>query len=388
MHVHISFKEALKAACLVGTPGPLWGRALPQNGTPTMITQADINAFVEASETGKYEEMSLVIARPFIEHRMMSAVLAVAGTDTGATLFGPAGARRRLSGLCMHSPALAPLTRPLACVRRHADLGEHVGQDDRGPLHVPHPVGDHQAAERDGAPRHHVRAPRPASLFLCAWQLTPVRSTGATATSPAATRPSSARARTARTRSTTSATRSTSASRWPTARTSTTRRCSPSRRSLTPRRRATRSSRSPTACCRGTRRTATRASSSRAARRAGCRRAARASRASTTVRHAAWSVPFPPSPRLFFTPRPLPVHRRGPARHLESRFYCGVDGQQLDLLPRPAPRLLAVERDVPGIGARARALRPRRAPGGAHATRLQSAQFAQFALLAHTPLFP
>ena len=29
-----------------------------------------------------------------------------------------------------------------------------------------------------------------------------------------------------------------------------------------------------------------------------------------------------------------------------------------------------------------------RASGGAHATRLQSAQFAQFALLAHTPLFP
>ena len=90
MHVHISFKEALKAACLVGTPGPLWGRALPQNGTPTMISDADINAFVEASETGEYVEMSLVIARPFIEHRMMSAVLAVAGTDTGATLFGPA----------------------------------------------------------------------------------------------------------------------------------------------------------------------------------------------------------------------------------------------------------------------------------------------------------
>jgi len=117
-----------------------------------------------------------------------------------------------------------------------------------------------------------------------------------------------------------------------------------------PPRRATRSSRSPTACCRGTRRTATRACSSRAATRAGTPRAARASRASTTVRHAARSVPFPPSPRLFFTPRPLPVHRRGPPRHLESRFHRGVDGQQLDLLPRPAPRLLAVERDVPGAG--------------------------------------
>lgn len=91
MHVHISFKEALKAACLVGMPGPLWGRALPKNdGTATLVTEADITAFVTASETGAYLPMSLVIARPFIEHRMMSAVLSVAGTDTGATLFGPA----------------------------------------------------------------------------------------------------------------------------------------------------------------------------------------------------------------------------------------------------------------------------------------------------------
>ena len=87
------------------------------------------------------------------------------------------------------------------------------------------------------------------------------------------------------------------------------------------------------------------------------RRPARASRASTTVRYAARSVPCPPSPRLCFTPRPLPVHRRGPPRHCESRFYRGVDGQQLAVLPRPAPRLLAVERDVPGARTRAGPLR-------------------------------
>lgn len=32
----------------------------------------------------------IVVARPFIEHLMHSAVVAVAGRDTGATLFGPA----------------------------------------------------------------------------------------------------------------------------------------------------------------------------------------------------------------------------------------------------------------------------------------------------------
>jgi len=39
---------------------------------------------------GKWLPLELVIARPFIEHLMMSAVMTVAGRDTGATLFGPA----------------------------------------------------------------------------------------------------------------------------------------------------------------------------------------------------------------------------------------------------------------------------------------------------------
>ena len=34
--------------------------------------------------------VEIVIARPFIEHLMLSAVVTVAGKDTGATLFGPA----------------------------------------------------------------------------------------------------------------------------------------------------------------------------------------------------------------------------------------------------------------------------------------------------------
>lgn len=33
----------------------------------------------------------IVVARPFIEHAMLSAVLAVSGSDTGATCFGPSG---------------------------------------------------------------------------------------------------------------------------------------------------------------------------------------------------------------------------------------------------------------------------------------------------------
>lgn len=39
---------------------------------------------------GVWCPIEIVIARPFIEHLMMSAIVAVAGRDTGATLFGPA----------------------------------------------------------------------------------------------------------------------------------------------------------------------------------------------------------------------------------------------------------------------------------------------------------
>lgn len=39
---------------------------------------------------GVWVPAEIVIARPFIEHLMLSAVVCVAGRDTGATLFGPA----------------------------------------------------------------------------------------------------------------------------------------------------------------------------------------------------------------------------------------------------------------------------------------------------------
>lgn len=46
---------------------------------------------IAAVEDGQLVNMSIVIARPFIEHLMMSCVATVSGRDTGATLFGPAG---------------------------------------------------------------------------------------------------------------------------------------------------------------------------------------------------------------------------------------------------------------------------------------------------------
>lgn len=45
---------------------------------------------IKWAEQGLWVPCKLVIARPFIEHQMLSAILTVAGSDTGATLFGPA----------------------------------------------------------------------------------------------------------------------------------------------------------------------------------------------------------------------------------------------------------------------------------------------------------
>lgn len=47
----------------------------------------DVIALVKA---GVWVPLEIVIARPFIEHLMLSAIVAVAGRETGATLFGPA----------------------------------------------------------------------------------------------------------------------------------------------------------------------------------------------------------------------------------------------------------------------------------------------------------
>ena len=41
-------------------------------------------------QAGVWLPVEIVIARPFIEHLMLSAIVTVAGRDTGATLFGPA----------------------------------------------------------------------------------------------------------------------------------------------------------------------------------------------------------------------------------------------------------------------------------------------------------
>jgi len=50
----------------------------------------DKDGILDLVGQGKWLPLEIIIARPFIEHLMMSAIMAVSGRDTGATLFGPA----------------------------------------------------------------------------------------------------------------------------------------------------------------------------------------------------------------------------------------------------------------------------------------------------------
>jgi hypothetical protein len=51
---------------------------------------AAIQALGDLTGDAAKRALAIIVVRPFIEHNMTSAVVAVAGRDTGATLFGPA----------------------------------------------------------------------------------------------------------------------------------------------------------------------------------------------------------------------------------------------------------------------------------------------------------
>jgi hypothetical protein len=107
-HVHITIREALAAAMPGGmqTLDPTSG--VPRNGNKVQFfgnkEWMDQNAkgmeqpkdgltadtLATELEEPKWMAVEVIVARPFIEHLMMSAIMTVAGRDTGATLFGPA----------------------------------------------------------------------------------------------------------------------------------------------------------------------------------------------------------------------------------------------------------------------------------------------------------
>ena len=122
-HVRISWGDAMKACCIEGitvaTPivgsrgGGMTAGDARITGAGRFQTAGQTNAnswYFAAEQIRCYNEQEdfdknaggipdwvdlnpdirIVLARPFIEHLMHSAILCVAGRDTGATLFGPA----------------------------------------------------------------------------------------------------------------------------------------------------------------------------------------------------------------------------------------------------------------------------------------------------------
>tara|TARA_Y100000389_G_scaffold204704_1_gene259047 strand:- start:2233 stop:3234 length:1002 start_codon:yes stop_codon:yes gene_type:complete len=86
---HISFAQALYACGIPdGAAGtPLITALCPEAAAAGYDT---VTKMINGVAGGKVVPCSIVIARPFIEHLMMSCVATVSGRDTGATLFGPA----------------------------------------------------------------------------------------------------------------------------------------------------------------------------------------------------------------------------------------------------------------------------------------------------------
>jgi len=162
-HVRVTWREALKATLANATNaagervlGERTGVSKGHSGTIELATWAaqaeaiakyssgvdeDGNAVDVADDAWEALQTSgalgcrIVVARPFIEHLMHNAILAVSGRETGATLFGPADSEPRVT----RTPRPLPLlTRCSLCVVRSATVGEHAGQDHRGCVPRPH----------------------------------------------------------------------------------------------------------------------------------------------------------------------------------------------------------------------------------------------------------
>ena len=105
-HVRIEWKDALDACCVnvenATDAGKIPGDTKLANPPEVALEKASewlkqataVKDFNEGNEDAKLDVRSravrIVVVRPFIEHLMHSAILAVSGRDTGATLFGPA----------------------------------------------------------------------------------------------------------------------------------------------------------------------------------------------------------------------------------------------------------------------------------------------------------
>ena len=95
-HVMIKWQEALNATCIDGTGAVGGGSVFDMPGGVSSKDWKDAaDAWSALNDTGfgsgskPTTKVYIVVAKPFIQHKMHSAVLCVAGQDTGRTLYGP-----------------------------------------------------------------------------------------------------------------------------------------------------------------------------------------------------------------------------------------------------------------------------------------------------------
>lgn len=126
-HVRISWEDAMNACCVNSAAGPADATKIPAatgiaRGTSTTrpanagewhTAAGAINTFnkgdADFDSIRNYLDTRIVLTRPFIEHLMHSAILCVAGRDTGATRTS-----RPLEPRTRHTLSLATHTRRLA----------------------------------------------------------------------------------------------------------------------------------------------------------------------------------------------------------------------------------------------------------------------------------
>jgi hypothetical protein len=92
VHVKIAFKDALAAtglAELIAKKDAVIGKKDDGSDYKLSDYQTAANALAGGTVNAATRKIAICLARPFIEHAMLSAVLTVSGQDTGATIFGP-----------------------------------------------------------------------------------------------------------------------------------------------------------------------------------------------------------------------------------------------------------------------------------------------------------
>ena len=162
-HVMITWEQALAATCLDENNGQLGANPFNVGGIDCNTWMQAAKAWKTLNETGfdgtKLTPVYIVVAKPFIQHKMHSAILCVAGQDTGRTLYGPSDMQlsantqvKTIEGCaCYFKLALTQTCASFQTISNH--FNPFSWQALHGSLQICH----YKAPECLCAPRHFVR---------------------------------------------------------------------------------------------------------------------------------------------------------------------------------------------------------------------------------------